>query len=620
LYIIQKLTLPDPELSNCHALYFRTLQERSHTSSSITLAPNQSLSTDTFFNAFSISPWVEASSINEIFVNVRLTGKCRISIRHLAVTQGGGESELETEIQVSELTSEHPNAPVSWTSLPISIRNLQKGLLFVRLTSLDENVLIHDVTFGTKNPPQQNVKLGIVITTFNRQAQTLSAIQRLTRSIGDLPERERSEYRILVMDNGKSLDFTSNTLCEVIPNANIGGTGGFMRGLLELQDRGSYTHCIFMDDDASCHFESIARTKRLFEYATLPRLAVTGSMLLDNPSYLQHEFTAYVDKICQPRLSKLDLREQRSLLKNDLAASYLAKRTALPNKNDTAYTYGGWWFFAFALNDVSCYSFPFFVRGDDVFFSIHNDFSVLAVNGIASWQESFAFKNSPITIYLSVRSEFAQIFLLPRTHSFAKLIICLWLTYWTVVRYLFAFNYALAKASLLAIEDFLRGPDFWFENLEFSRHLKSVSQILNQKTERRPELKPIKVHDVRKQNFLIRVLRLILLNGHLLPTPFRNKELTAYEAGSHLPASLLFRQNSYAIQAKENSFDFFVYRRDLNQFLSLITKASITVLRLIVSFYPLYRSYTRSKRALSTPAPWRKVFESLNNRRSAPSA
>ena len=37
--------------------------------------------------------------------------------------------------------------------------------------------------------------------------------------------------------------------------------------------------------------------------------------------------------------------------------------------------YGGWWYFAFPVDQVKHQPFPFFVRGDDVSFSLVHDFN-----------------------------------------------------------------------------------------------------------------------------------------------------------------------------------------------------------------------------------------------------
>jgi len=52
---------------------------------------------------------------------------------------------------------------------------------------------------------------------------------------------------------------------QLIPNKNVGGSGGFARGLVEaLQE---YLPILFMDDDIELDSESIYRLFSLYEYA-----------------------------------------------------------------------------------------------------------------------------------------------------------------------------------------------------------------------------------------------------------------------------------------------------------------------------------------------------------------
>jgi len=36
---------------------------------------------------------------------------------------------------------------------------------------------------------------------------------------------------------------------QLIPNKNVGGSGGFARGLVEALQENTYSHFLFMDDD-----------------------------------------------------------------------------------------------------------------------------------------------------------------------------------------------------------------------------------------------------------------------------------------------------------------------------------------------------------------------------------
>ena len=58
---------------------------------------------------------------------------------------------------------------------------------------------------------------------------------------------------------------------EIVTNPNLGGAGGFARGLWEHRRRGQATHVLFMDDDVAFEPEVIARTVAFLRFAADPR-------------------------------------------------------------------------------------------------------------------------------------------------------------------------------------------------------------------------------------------------------------------------------------------------------------------------------------------------------------
>lgn len=161
-------------------------------------------------------------------------------------------------------------------------------------------------------------------------------------------------------------------------NQNLGGTGGFARGMLSLIDGGTHIHALFMDDDASCETESIARALALLFHGRMPRLAVTGSLISESRPWQLLENGARFDGYVQPIGIGRNLHQVLALLDC--------------GRGDPRPNYGAWWFFAFGRADVQRGPFPFFVRGDDIFFGLHNDFEVITTLGIACQGEDFHVK------------------------------------------------------------------------------------------------------------------------------------------------------------------------------------------------------------------------------------
>ena len=95
----------------------------------------------------------------------------------------------------------------------------------------------------------------------------------------------------------------------VQPNENLGGAGGFTRGFLEAEARGA-THCLFMDDDAATHMESLERSWVFLSYARDSRkTALAGAMINASHRWAIWENGARFFGHCSPQHMGVDLRE-----------------------------------------------------------------------------------------------------------------------------------------------------------------------------------------------------------------------------------------------------------------------------------------------------------------------
>ena len=97
--------------------------------------------------------------------------------------------------------------------------------------------------------------------------------------------RYQDNIGLTVIDNSQNISRDEAQGITLIPNNNLGGSGGFTRGLLHLKDEGSFTHCLFMDDDASCEVESIRRCYHLLQFAVTERFAVSGVLMRELEPY-----------------------------------------------------------------------------------------------------------------------------------------------------------------------------------------------------------------------------------------------------------------------------------------------------------------------------------------------
>ena len=162
-----------------------------------------------------------------------------------------------------------------------------EGMLFFELISLADDNFINKGFYYTELAPVNSVKLGIVITHFNRKHYVLPAIDRVSKDLLQDPYF-KDKISLIVVDNSQNITPEEAQCAIVIPNQNLGGSGGFTRGLMYLEDQKDYTHCLFMDDDASCEIESIRRAYALLQYTTTEKFVVAGAQMSE--TFPQHMY------------------------------------------------------------------------------------------------------------------------------------------------------------------------------------------------------------------------------------------------------------------------------------------------------------------------------------------
>ena len=122
----------------------------------------------------------------------------------------------------------------------------------------------------------KNKSVDVCITTFKKEHCVTANVNALL----NYPPLANQNYRITVVDNGSTLkceDFTASDKFQLISQANLGGTGGFMRGLMEARTKNS-DYILFMDDDILLVPEMIYRAVAIAQIAR-PQKAFGGMML-----------------------------------------------------------------------------------------------------------------------------------------------------------------------------------------------------------------------------------------------------------------------------------------------------------------------------------------------------
>ena len=546
----------------------------------ITVFKHHSISGNTFYNAFDLSFWRKNCKLESLFLTLRGKGK--------AVARIGIGNRLGNKLWLEEVELDFDSENGGEKVIEIEdIDSLDNGLIYFDVLALSDEFVFEGGCYSTKDAPLNSVKMGIVVTHFNHQEEVGSFYSRLDKEILSQPGFSDS-IKMVIVDNSRNLDYSKFPNATIVPNNNLGGAGGFTRGLKYVQDNG-FTNCIFMDDDGDLLL-SIKRTEKIFEYATDKQTAIAGVLLQeDHPNIIREMGAEFCKKgFVVLNNSGVDLDNTLNLLRI--------------NKPNPFVNYGAWCYFAFNVSAVKYAPFPFFVRGDDIYFSLQNKFNIVSEIGIACLVPSFELKESPLTRYLGVRSEL--LITLSQNGSKARKTVLrnLWHRFFAQ---LYSYNYASCFAIARAISDVSAGAATFFSDPDASEARSYIAKLpfsekktpTNFKSEDFLEKdydRKLKFYKLAKHKFI----RHITINGLLLPESCTWKTTLTLPKNNEADKRLIYRHDNVYYYDDRNECGYFAHRQ---------TKAGV---KAIVTFVKAFLKFKRNYKKLC--ADYKNVSASMD--------
>lgn len=463
--VLQRLLLPRSEICGEEALYFKN---KSADIDNLTYDIETGLllfkhhgvcDFATYFNSFSLNKWKYNTDITSLSLHLKAKGEFIIQFFQNTVGK-----VLHTKL----LFSEHF---VDEIDVPFDVEN-GCGVLSFRIECLSEEGRFISGEFYTNDEPVRNPKILMAVCTFRREEYILHNLKQVTEYILENKNSiVKDALDVIVSDNGYTLPTEGfNKYIKIVPNRNLGGSGGFTRGMMELintQKEKQYTHILMADDDI--RFDPLVFEKL---YALLSYLKpmyresfVGGAMLILDEMTIQSENSnIWENRRTKPVKYRVDLSDFANVCKNET-----------PNKAN----YLGWWFCCIPVGVVTKTNLPLpvFIKRDDVEYGLRNGSKFITLNGINVWHEAFDAKRVAYLEYYYIRNELILEATIKKNFSKKGLLDNIKKRFLEEV---FKFRYVDFKFYAKGIFDFCRGVDYFksIDGVALNNELRAMDRKL----------------------------------------------------------------------------------------------------------------------------------------------
>ena len=414
---------------------------------SLRLQAGARATTNTYFGRFAASYWQRWTTVTEVTASARIAAASRCKIRLVASDIAGHRRIIAVED--SEKDSEKDfvvlHAPLD--------KFLDGGALWLEFEAVGGPVEISDVEWTVAAPATVR-PVAVVICTFNRPkdcANTVAALASETRVLGSVDG-------VYVVDQGTDAVEDNPLFQQVVPRfggklryirqPNLGGAGGFTRGLYEVSAINSHTDVILMDDDILCEPETLLRLTAFANVTIDPTLVGAQMLYLFNPDYLN----AGAEEV------HLDALQHGRIVPKALFNTSMIKKNQ-ERRVDAGYN--AWWTCLIPAEVVAKVGLPVpvFFQWDDVEYGLRAreaGFVTVTLPNAAVWHADFYWKDyDDWARYFSTRNAL----IVGALHGDIDTKSTSRRLFREIAEFLVAMQYGLAATTLRGIEDFLAGPD-----------------------------------------------------------------------------------------------------------------------------------------------------------------
>ncbi|MDQ3886198.1 MAG: glycosyltransferase, partial [Actinomycetota bacterium] len=365
----------------------------------VLVPPAVQLSLASYFNAFPASYWKRWTRVEEVALRLTVRGAGRVDLYR---SKPNGD--------VVHLQGKHLDTGDVATELEfrVSLGPFEDGgWVWFDVATQHEALTVADGAWVVDEPLPPRT-LAVVITTFNRPADCVTAITALAED----PEVLGVIGTVFVVDQGgvKVRDHHTFAAAQerlggrlvVIDQDNLGGSGGFARGMIEALGA-DVEHVLLMDDDVRLEPDSVLRVHAFASAAASP-VIVGGQMLNLQARSRLHVMGEVVDlktSFWRPASG--------SVYDHDFATLTLRQQRLLHARIHSTYT--GWWMCLIPREvlERNGLPLPLFIKWDDAEYALRageRGFPTVTLPGAAIWHMPWTDKDDATdwTAYFHLRN------------------------------------------------------------------------------------------------------------------------------------------------------------------------------------------------------------------------
>jgi len=417
---------------------------------STSVRPGERVSFGTYFNAFPASYWRRWTTVSSVRLSVKTTG-----VGAVIVYKSNARGALQ---RVDSVRVEGESV----SNFDLSLQPFgDGGWYWFDLVAGAAPLVLNEAEWQSEGEAATPGTITLEITTLNKTDFCINNLKLLAEN----PQALTHVKELILVDQGTQkvadapgFDEVAAALAgklRIINQDNLGGSGGFARGMYESVQNGS-DYALLMDDDVVVEPESIVRLLTFADLCKTPTI-VGGHMFdLYNRTVL-HTF----GEIVNPYSFQPDLPSEEMTLGHDFLGSNLRQTGWLHRRVDV--DYNGWWMCMIPtkiIREIGL-SLPVFIKWDDAEYGLRAKaagYPTVSLPGAAVWHVSWIDKDDLVgwQAYFHARNQFITALIHSPYEHGGKVVRR---SYAFDVKHLVSMQYATARGRNMALKDLLAGPD-----------------------------------------------------------------------------------------------------------------------------------------------------------------